>query len=199
MTDSIDDLLAQVKAQFSDEVNEVKQTPLPQSPSPAVPPVQSSTQETTQPSGSPPRTLDSLLAELEGKPTQPNSLSQSASPSTVKPQPAPQPKPLIDQTSRSLSVELAHDPLMAQLKAQYSELDRAEALEQQKQLVAEQRRKEQARQQQRAALVKQAEDWLKTLDPRAGEGAWFEEFAAKYTSRIEAAIDYLGLNHQNQS
>ena len=94
---------------------------------------------------------------------------------------------------------MAQDTLMSQQKAQNSQHDPAEALEQQKQLVAEQRRKEQARQQQRAALVKQAEDWLKTLDPRAGEGAWFEEFAAKYTSRIEAAIDYLGLNHQNQS
>lgn len=198
MTDSIDDLLAQVKAQFSNEVNEVKQTPLPQSPLPIVPAIQSSAQDTSQPSGSPPRSLDSLLAELEGKPTQITPLSQSASPSPSKLQPA-ETKPSIDPTSHLRPAELADDPLMAQLKAQYSALDRAEALEQQKQRAAAKHRQEQAQQQQRAALKQQAEEWLKNLDPRGGEGAWFEEFAAKYSSRIDAAIDYLGLNHQNQS
>ncbi|PPS44091.1 salt stress protein, Slr1339 family [Chroococcidiopsis sp. TS-821] len=35
--------------------------------------------------------------------------------------------------------------------------------------------------------------WLKTLDPLSSEGLWFEQFAAKYPSKIAAAVDYLNL------
>ncbi|HEY9699719.1 MAG TPA: hypothetical protein V6D10_20835 [Trichocoleus sp.] len=191
MTDSIDDLLAQVKAQYGDEVNQVKQSPLPQS-LPTAPPIQSAAQETSQPSGSSPKSLDSLLAELEGKPAPlpPSGSMQLSQPAIDQKSYLPTPLP---------ATNLAADPLLTQLKAKYSELDRAAELEQQKQREAEQRRQEKLRQQQQATSIKRAEEWLKTLDSKGGEGAWFEEFAAKYSSRIEAAIDYLGLNHEKQS
>jgi hypothetical protein len=48
--------------------------------------------------------------------------------------------------------------------------------------------------QRRAEIVRRAEAWLRTLNPQDGESAWFEEFATKYESRVEAAIDYLGLS-----
>jgi hypothetical protein len=39
--------------------------------------------------------------------------------------------------------------------------------------------------------VRQAQVWLKKLDKNSDEGYWFDQFAFKYSSRIEAAIDYL--------
>ena len=38
------------------------------------------------------------------------------------------------------------------------------------------------------AIAKKATEWLQKLDPLAGEGLWFEEFAKNYPSRLEAAI-----------
>lgn len=40
-------------------------------------------------------------------------------------------------------------------------------------------------------LTRQAEIWLKKLDPNSEEGFWFEQFALSYSSKLEAAIDYL--------
>src|SRR4028118_819444 len=39
--------------------------------------------------------------------------------------------------------------------------------------------------------VRQAQVWLKKLDKNSDEGYWFDQFAFKYSSRIDAAIDYL--------
>jgi hypothetical protein len=33
--------------------------------------------------------------------------------------------------------------------------------------------------------------WLEKLDPLSSEGLWFEKFAEKYSSQLEAALDYL--------
>jgi hypothetical protein len=43
-------------------------------------------------------------------------------------------------------------------------------------------------------VMQQAQTWLRTLDANTSEAAWFEEFATKYDSRVEAAIDFLGLS-----
>ncbi|MUL39422.1 salt stress protein, Slr1339 family [Gloeocapsopsis dulcis] len=40
-------------------------------------------------------------------------------------------------------------------------------------------------------MEKQAIAWLKTLEPLSSEGLWFEQFAAKYSSKVAAAVDYL--------
>ncbi|MEG5065453.1 hypothetical protein QUB33_17685 [Microcoleus sp. B3-A4] len=39
--------------------------------------------------------------------------------------------------------------------------------------------------------VRQAQVWLKKLDKNSDEGYWFDQFAFRYSSRIDAAIDYL--------
>ena len=39
--------------------------------------------------------------------------------------------------------------------------------------------------------VRQAQVWLKNLDKNSDERYWFDQFAFKYSSRIDAAIDYL--------
>ena len=39
--------------------------------------------------------------------------------------------------------------------------------------------------------VRQAQVWLKKLDKTSDERYWFDQFAFKYSSRIDAAIDYL--------
>jgi hypothetical protein len=56
-----------------------------------------------------------------------------------------------------------------------------------------QERQQTPEQQRQIERIKEAEKWLRSIDSHTGESAWFEEFATKYESRIEAAIDYLGL------
>jgi hypothetical protein len=66
-----------------------------------------------------------------------------------------------------------------------------EQLRQERQLREEQRRAQQRRQRKREALTQEAMEWLKNLNPRSEEGLWFEEFSYSYPSKLEAAIDYL--------
>jgi CRISPR/Cas system-associated endonuclease Cas3-HD len=63
----------------------------------------------------------------------------------------------------------------------------------QRELELEQRERERLQRERRKAIEKQAEAWLKELDPVSGEGLWFERFAMNYKSRLEAAIDYLAV------
>jgi type IV secretory pathway VirB10-like protein len=116
------------------------------------------------------------------------------------PPPAPssyQPQPLQQNW-----VSPAQENMLAQIKAELEEQERAEELERQQQLREEQLRKEQQlreeqiraeqrRQRKREALTQEATEWLKTLKPHSEEGMWFEEFSYSYTSKLEAAIDYL--------
>lgn len=205
MGDSVEDLLAQIKAQYADARPDANQSDV--SPSGADQTVQPVSQSPIEPSPSRPasESIDDLLAEIEGKPapTRP----QSAQSLPVAP-------PINWQSVTPTSVEeisgiprpkSSTDRLLDELKAQNDERDRAEELKRQEQQRAEeQQRQEQLRQEQRRqaeqkrqkqrAVMQQAEEWLKRLDPRSGEAAWFEEFAAKYESKLEAAIDYLGLD-----
>jgi hypothetical protein len=95
--------------------------------------------------------------------------------------------------SGSPASDASTDKLLAEIKTLYTEQDRAEDLKRQQHLQAEQQRQANLKRQKQAAIVRQAEAWLKQLNHQSSEAAWFEEFAAKYTSRVEAAIDYLGL------
>lgn len=103
----------------------------------------------------------------------------------------------------------ATDGLLNQVKQQYAaeeakrERQRQEALEADRRL--QQQLEEQARQQQRLEArrqqereeqrkterLKKAETWLKDLDPNSDEGFWFESFAINYSSKLEAALEYL--------
>jgi hypothetical protein len=128
--------------------------------------------------------IDALLAELDGctpaKPptSQPAIQNNQSSVNQTK-----QLNPLNSQPAQSAPVDVATDNLLADLKTLYAEQDRAK-----------QEQEATFKRQQRAANMRQAEAWLKALHSQSSEAAWFEEFAAKYASRIEAAMDYLGLS-----
>ncbi|MGE5659350.1 MAG: salt stress protein, Slr1339 family [Actinomycetota bacterium] len=83
------------------------------------------------------------------------------------------------------------DRLLAEVKAEYEERDRAEALKIAQQQQAKQLQQQQLIAKQRQQQEQQALHWLHQLDPHSDEGFWFEEFAAHYSSKLEAAIDYL--------
>jgi len=141
--ESIDDLLAQVKAEYQEQ------------------------EQAKQPKQKP------LFQEEEFKSPPPVS-------STYQPQP-----------SQQNWVSAAEDNLLAQVKAEFEEQQRAEELKKQQQLREEQLLKEQRRKREREALTQEATEWLKNLNLRSEEGLWFEEFAYSYPSKLEAAIDYL--------
>lgn len=90
---------------------------------------------------------------------------------------------------RSTSGEV--DRLLAELGDEYQEQEKAEAQERQQRQEEEQRQQERFQRLQRQALRRDAEAWLKKLDPLSGEGLWFAEFAEGYPSPLDAAIDYL--------
>lgn len=194
MSDPIDQLLAQLQASGG----------ATQPANPVKPPSQHSSMSSQPASGSS-QSIDDLLAEVEGQPQPPRSVQPAAAP-TFSSSPSPTfPSPVPAARDASL------DHLLSDMQSLYQAQDQAEeqrrqqqlqeeqrqqalqALKQQQQLQEEQRRQAVLQRQRQAAVIKQAEAWLKTLDPRGGEGAWFEEFAVKYSSRVEAAIEYLGL------
>ncbi len=132
-----------------------------------------------------------LFQEEEFKPSPP-------APPTYQPQPLQQ-----------NWVAPAEDSLLAQVKAEFEEQQRAEELKKQQQLREEQLRKEQQlreeqiraeqrRQRKREALTQEATEWLKNLNPRSEEGLWFEEFSYSYSSKLEAAIDYMEALRETQ-
>ena len=106
------------------------------------------------------------------------------------------------QPTQTNFLSLAEESLLADVKAEFEEQERAEELKRQQQLREEQLRKEQQlreeqlreeqrRKRKREALAQEATEWLKNLNPRSEEGRWFEEFSYSYPSKLEAAIDYL--------
>lgn len=88
--------------------------------------------------------------------------------------------------------------LLAQVKAEFEEEQRAEEIKKQQLIREEQLRQEQLKQQQRAALKVKAQAWLKKINPSSEEGLWFEEFACAYSNKLEAALDYLQALEQTQ-
>ena len=224
MGDSVEDLLAQIKAQYaeaessdtsdlSSRAEQSSQSQQPASSRTSSPPQSSSSSASRQAAGS----IDDLLADIEGKPASSRQSGHSQPPIipplSSSPQTNWQPSvPPSDEEhsglanpSKNKPKDMSTDRLLDNLKTQYEERDRAEALKHQEQLRAEelkrqaqlqqeQRRQAELKRQKQKAVLEQAEEWLKRLDPRSGEAAWFEEFAAKYESKLEAAIDYLGLD-----
>jgi hypothetical protein len=94
--------------------------------------------------------------------------------------------------------ESPENNLLAQLKNEFEEEQRAEEIKKQQQIREEQLRQEQLKQQQRAALKVKAQAWLKKINPSSEEGLWFEEFACAYPNKLEAALDYLQALEQTQ-
>jgi type I site-specific restriction-modification system R (restriction) subunit len=158
----LDKLLAELKDEY--------RSPKPEQNSASVTPApQSKMREISSP-------LDSLLAEvkteMEGKippPAKPDLASNLARQKPTPPQ----------------------NKLLQDLQAEFKEQQRAEEQRLEQQRLEQQRLEEERKKRQRQTLSRNAEEWLKKLDPKSDEGFWFEEFSYSYPSKLEAAIDYL--------
>jgi hypothetical protein len=143
-----------------------------------------------------------LLNELKAEYEQPQAKS-------VNP-PQPVSKPISKPKFVSTSSSDAIDQLIIDVKADFIQQDLAQELQTKQQaesrgerfpspelsktLEQEHIQQAQLQAQQLEVLQKQAEDWLGKLDPFSPEGLWFERFAERYGSKLEAAIDYLQQN-----
>jgi hypothetical protein len=153
--DSIDKLLAQIKAEYqeSDKPEQPKkQQPIPKKEA----------------------ALDSLLSEVEAAEPINKQSSQFNQP----------------PAKNAASI----NSLLSDVKADYEAQDRAEEQLRLEEFKAEKQRQQQLKQQNLEKLQQNAIAWLKQLDPLSSEGIWFEKFAEKYSSKLEAAIDYLQTN-----
>jgi hypothetical protein len=105
----------------------------------------------------------------------------------------PQPKPNVGKPFSPPANKSASfiDNLLAEVQADVEAQDKAEELRKQQEIEEERIRQEQIKAKQREGLKKQAQDWLTKLDPFSPEGLWFERFAESYSSKLEAAIEYL--------
>lgn len=148
--------------------------------------------------------LDDLLAQLKSEYQEKDNPGQEKKQPPAKRENAIGPKlpnlpPPKTSRQKSFSSTSPEDALLSQMKAEFAEQDKAEELKRQQQIKEEKIRQERIKQQQREALKKEAEAWLKKLNPRSAEGLWFEEFAYSYSSKLEAAIDYLQALKETQS
>lgn len=158
--------------------------------------------------------IDRLLAELRAEyqesqkksaelKTQPAIAAEPPSQATAVPSSQP-----ILTSGKNLDFG-GFDQDLAQIKAEYEKQDKAQEIVKQERLLAEHEAQNKAQEivkqeQQQAETVlqqvqvkthrekvRQAQVWLKNLSKDSDERFWFDQFAFKYSSRIDAAIDYL--------
>lgn len=127
--------------------------------------------------------IDKLLAELETETKNPKPSGSQPHSSAAQ----------ILNTPPSKGESLI-DNLLEEVKADFSELDAAEAARRQQELEQERIQQEQLKAKQLEAIKNQAQEWLEKLDPFSPEGFWFERFAEGYPSKLEAAVEYLKPN-----
>ncbi|MFN6463436.1 MAG: salt stress protein, Slr1339 family [Nostoc sp. DedVER02] len=127
--------------------------------------------------------IDKLLAELQTEYKQVQPQQQQPKSATAK--------SFIPSSPKSASFM---DNLLAEVKADFAEEDAAIELKKQQELKLEQIRQEKIKAKQLEALKVQAKEWLSKVDPLSSEGLWFERFAESYSSKLEAAIEYLRNN-----
>lgn len=173
--ESIDDLLAQVKAELEPDQ---KQPPKPpyfvteadlKTPSPITPVSYGSSTYSSPSNFVDPKPTDDLLSQLKAEFAEKE--QQQAT--------------LQQQQLREEQQRQERQLRETQLQEQ-RERDR-----QAQQLREAQLREQQKQERKRQALTKEAEVWLKKLHPNTEEGRWFEEFSYNYPSKLDAAIDYL--------
>jgi hypothetical protein len=150
--------------------------------------------------------IDDLLAQVKAEYQEKEQGKQSTKQPLFQEEeftsPPPVPSSYQSKPTTQNWVTPVENSLLAQIKAEFEEQQQAEELKKQQQLREEQLRKEQQlreeqlrvqqrEQRRREALTQEATEWLKKLNPRSEEGLWFEEFSYSYSSKLEAAIDYL--------
>lgn len=174
--DSIDKLLAQIKAEYQE--SDKPEQPKKQQPLPKKAKSGEAFKDGVPPSGNKlfktEASLDSLLSEVETA----ESINQ-------------QPSTKLNQQSKNTA---SLNNILSDIKNDYEAQERAEQQIKESQLKAQEQRQQQLHQQEAEKLRQSAIAWLKQLDPLSTEGLWFDSFAEKYDSKLEAAIAYLQTN-----
>ncbi|MBC6434597.1 hypothetical protein FM036_30330 [Nostoc sp. HG1] len=158
--------------------------------------------------------FDRLLAELKAEYQASQKQAELKSQPLVQAQPPLQPTAVrSNQTLKTSDINLypgALDKDLAQIKAEYEAQNKAQEVAAQEPLSAENEAQNKAQEvtaletrpaekvagpqldvQTHRQKVRQAQVWLKKLDKNSDERYWFDQFAFRYSSRIDAAIDYL--------
>lgn len=196
MNESMDDLLAQMKAEFTSNAQNETISPCQSNLSNLSKQNSSSVMNNSNFSSS---SMDQLLSEMKTELTEEKSISQKAkqvknsiqadlnnlnnpvSPSTTSPNQNVN-YPVNNYLLNDLKNELIQEQekvLEVQRKQEQLKLEEAQK---QEKLKEERKRK---------ALTDRAKEWLKNLNPKSPEGIWFEEFSYGYDTKLEAAIDYM--------
>ena len=177
----MDDLLAQLKAEF--EPQGESSVPKPQPP------------QTSESSASIERMLDELRAEIESGRGRPNKApTEPVSPAKPKRANKDDAKYrerlniLIDQDYQMQARK--REAKLAEIKRQ-EEARKREEKRRQQELIEAQRREELRERRRKEAMQEKAKQWLNNLNLRSEEGKWFEEFSYSYEDKLQAAIDYL--------
>jgi hypothetical protein len=197
---NMDDLLAQLKAEFEPE-------PQPKSkanrPSAKSPPPQTATSQASME-----QMLGELRNELEsgrGRANRPSTSPQSSAsvPQQLSAKDAAQARQrlnaLIDQDyqaqAQKREAKLAEIKRQAEAKLaeekRQAETKLAAEKRRQQELIEIQQREELRDRRRQEALREEAKTWLLKLNPRSEEGKWFQEFSYSYENKLQAAIDYL--------
>lgn len=151
--------------------------------------------------------IERLLGELKAE------YQASQKNAELKSQASVQAQTPSNPTFKTSGLNLYASPLdqdLAQIKTEYEAPNKAQEVAVQEPLKAEQEAQNKAQEvaslqpqpaekvaepqldvQTHRQKVRQAQVWLKKLDKNSDEGYWFDQFAFKYSSRIDAAIDYL--------
>ena len=159
--------------------------------------------------------IDRLLAELKAEYQASQKNAELKSQQQVQESQAPLPPAVLRSNEGFKISDLnsyagAMDKDLAQIKAEYEAPNKAQEVASPKPLKVEDEAPNKAQEvtslEQRPSVkvaepqldvqthrqkVRQAQVWLKKLDKDSDERSWFDQFAFKYSSRIDAAIDYL--------
>jgi hypothetical protein len=127
--------------------------------------------------------LESILADLNGKYKDPNSGKQDNPKQRAESLPS-KPTSLDSLMDDLRSNSQAHiSDYMSQSTRSVAANQAVPAIERDLKQVADRQNMKDHQE-----IAQKATKWLQNLDPLCGEGLWFEEFAKNYSSRLEAAI-----------
>lgn len=209
---NMDDLLAQLKAEFEPQQPQSKSQPKSKANQSSAsnksksPPPQTATQASME------QMLGELRQELESGRGRANSTPSTSSTSPQSSASAPRQlsakdaaqarqrlNALIDQDyqaqAQKREAKLAEIKRQAEAKLaeekRQAEAKLAEEKRRQQELIELQQREELRARRRQEALREEAKTWLLKLNPRSEEGKWFQEFSYSYENKLQAAIDYL--------
>lgn len=199
----MDDLLAQLKAEFEPEPKPISKANQPSASSKSKSPPPKTTPASMA------KMLEELKNELEsgrGRATSTPSTplqSSASAPQQLSAKEAAQARQrlnaLIEQDYQAQAQK--REEKVAQIKRQaeaklaeekrQAEAKLAEEKRRQQELIELQQREELRDRRRQEALREEAKTWLLKLNPRSEEGKWFQEFSYSYENKLQAAIDYL--------